>query len=183
MKKIIRLSESDLIELINEVKIRKKEKLGMGAEHDIYPSEINPDAVMKVRNCVPEKEVPWVETFEKYPDIFPIVIKRTKNYVCLEKLDTNKAVEEFEDMENFLGYELTEAYSEAYWKGIVKNKDNEHFKMLDDKFMGTELYEIYSRWNDLILRFYEIIPPKFYPDLHGEQFGYSKDGKLKILDY
>jgi hypothetical protein len=179
MKKIIRLSESDLIELINEVKIRKKEKLGMGTEHDIYPSETNPDVVMKVRNCVPEKEVPWVETFKKNPDIFPIVIKHTKNYVCLEKLDTNKAVEEFEDMENFLGYELTE----AYWEGIVRNKNTAHLKILDDKFMESELYEIYSRWKDLILRFYEIIPPNFYPDLHGEQFGYSKDGKLKILDY
>ena len=80
-----------LTDILKELNIQRKSKLGTGSEFTAYPSTLQPDKVIKVLND--EDEGNFEEhyyLFNKYPEYFPIVYKKTDKYMILEKLDTQE---------------------------------------------------------------------------------------------
>jgi len=176
---------------IEEMNIVPKKKIGSGMEHDVYPST-NQDVVIKTISSrfgktLPKIRMAWVNLFQEHPDIFPKVIKVTETYVVLEKLDTNKAMSEYLTLDGLLKEDR------EIWEGdfaytlflIYEGSDEDKLTAIDEHFenMGDKAFNLYSKWRDLILKFLDIMPHDYYSDLHVGQFGYSKDGTLKILDF
>jgi len=172
---------------IEEMNIVPKKKIGSGVEHDVYPSKQDPESVYKVaRGNKPKIRMSWVYLFQGHPDIFPKVLGIKDKYVTLEKLDTNKAMNEYTTLDSILKEddELHDSDFAYTLFTIYKNHDKDRLDAIDDHFenMGEKAYNLYSKWRDLILKFLDIMPYDYYSDLHIGQFGYSKDGTLKILD-
>jgi hypothetical protein len=176
---------------IDEVKVVPKKKIGSGMEHDVYPST-NQDVVIKTPSSrfgktLPKIRMSWVYLFQQHPDIFPKVIKVSEKYVVLEKLDTNKAMSEYLTLDGLLKEDR------ELWDGdfaytlflIHKESDEDKLAAIDQHFemLGNKPFQLYSKWRNLILNFLDIMPHDYYSDLHVGQFGYSKDGTLKILDF
>lgn len=172
---------------IEEMKIVPKKKIGSGMEHDVYPS-MNPDLVYKVpKGKNPKIKMSWVNLFQEHPDIFPKILKSNNKYVVLEKLDTNKAISEYTTLDSLLKEddELHDSDFAYTFFNIYKNHDNDRLEAIDNYFeyMGDDAFNLYVKWRNLILKFLDIMPYDYYSDLHIGQFGYSKDGTLKILDF
>ena len=173
---------------IEEMNIIPKRKVGSGMEHDVYPSYKNPDSVYKVvKGKTPKIRMAWVNLFQEHPDIFPKILEIKDKYVVLEKLDTNKAMDEYYTLDSILKEddELHDSDFAYTFFTIYKNHDKDRLDAIDDYFeyVGEKTYNLYSKWRDLILKFLDIMPHDYYSDLHIGQFGYSKDGTLKILDF
>lgn len=172
---------------IQELNIINKQKIGGGMEHDVYPS-MNPDLVYKVpKGVLPKIRMSWVNLFQEHPDIFPKVKKISEKYVVLEKLDTNKAISEYTTLDSLLKEddELHDSDFAYTFFNIYKDHDNDRLEAIDEHFenMGHDVFNLYVKWRNLILKFLDIMPYDYYYDLHIGQFGYSKDGTLKILDF
>lgn len=169
------------------VLIKEVRKIGSGAEHKVYQS-MHPDLVYKVprHSNQPKIRMSWVYLFQEHPDIFPKIIKATDRHVTLEKLDTNKAISEYTTLDSILkeNSDLWDSDFAYTLFNIYKERDNERLDEVDEHFelWGDNVYNLYSKWRDLILKFLDIMPYDYYSDLHIGQFGYSKDGTLKILD-
>jgi len=172
---------------IEEIIIKQKKKVGSGQEHNVYPSYKNPDSVFKTPKSSPPKiRMSWVYLFQEHPDIFPKVLQIKNNFVELEKLDTNKAIDEYTLLDSFLSdneqlYDGDFAYT---FSVIFRNNDYDKLDEIDEYFniLGDKVFQIYSKWRNLLVKFFDVMPYDYFSDLHVGQFGYSKDGKLKILD-
>jgi hypothetical protein len=78
-----------LIDILNELNIQPKLKLGTGSTYTTYPSSLQPDKVIKILNDEDEGSLDeHYDLFIKYPKYFPIVYKKTDKYMVLEKLNT-----------------------------------------------------------------------------------------------
>jgi len=157
-------------------------------EHDVYPSHKDPNTVFKIpKGVLPKIRMAWVSLFQEHPDIFPKVLEIKDKYVTLEKLDTNKAMDEYYTLDSLLKEddELHDSDFAYTFFTIYKNHEQDRLDAIDEHFenMGDKAYKLYSKWRDLILKFLDIMPHDYYSDLHIGQFGYSKDGTLKILDF
>lgn len=173
---------------IEEVKVVPKKKIGSGMEHDVYPSHKDPNTVFKIpKGVLPKIRMSWVNLFKQHPDIFPKIIKSNDKYVVLEKLDTNKAMDEYYTLDSILKEDdkLHDSDFAYTFFTIYKNHDKDRLDAIDDYFeyVGDNAFDLYVKWRDLILKFLDIMPYDYYSDLHIGQFGYSKDGTLKILDF
>ena len=172
---------------IEEVKVVPKKKIGSGVEHNVYPSSKDPDSVYKTPKLkIPKIRMSWVKLFQEHPDIFPKVYEVKDKYVRLEKLDTNKAVDEYLTLDSILKDDDSLHDSDfAYTFYIIYvNRDEDRLEKIDEHFekMGDEIFDLYVKWRTLLLKFFNLMPSDYYSDLHLGQFGYSKDGTLKILD-
>lgn len=177
---------------VKELSIKGKMPLGSGIQHVVYPSLKDPskvfkiaysekgDKIVKINNSV-------IEMFQKYPEIFPIVYNKTDRYVSLERLNTERAEKEYDLLNQALEKD-DELYMGdfAYTLFLVFREQNEELENQIDEYFASlpsPLPKLFVKWKNLIKTFFEIMPNDYYSDLHIEQFGYTKDGKLKILDF
>ena len=90
-----------MIKLLSILKeITFKEPIGQGSEHIIYPYSKDPNKVIKTFDPDEKESInkDQITTFQKHPDIFPIVYKVTDKYAILEKLNTKKVIDELEKL-------------------------------------------------------------------------------------
>lgn len=180
---------------IRELGTRKKSPLGHGIEHEIYFSEKKPNVVYKVGESDVVNE--WYEVFKSNPDIFPVVYKSGKTnkddfyYVELEKLDTEKFEDEWDDLElslediGALDVDRGENFTDLYTlEGTSSKKFIEIGKSL--KKYNKTMYDFYIKFLDLLKRCereqLKVTGKDTLVDAHKHNFGYSKDGKIKCLD-
>ena len=123
----------------------EKPELGSGADHYIFPSKRNPNNVYKLGS---EHAVDfWYDLFKNHPSIFPVVYKRGKTRM---KLDRDKVV--FQDntfVKLKAGSIVPVAYVEME-KLDPKRAENE-WKMLD--FAITDITEDQWDFQDYVLHF------------------------------
>jgi hypothetical protein len=183
-----------LMSVINEMVTKEKDLFGRGAWHLVYPSKNNPDIVYKIGfNLDIMKQ--WVGLFNEHPDFFPktygnikeskfnikgfngkVIEKKTGYYIAVEKLDTKSFLKFWNeidliflprDFQQFLryfkNYDMDEIYNLA-----------EKVKTLKPEFMDQ-----FIEFVNLVDSIYEIKPSS---DLHRNQFGIDKEGKMKCLD-
>lgn len=182
----------------NEVDIQKKEKLGGGVEHSVYPYNKFPDKVIKIGEGPIVEE--WVKVFNSSPKIFPKIygIKRIGSsenfYVILEKLDTQKAKDEWQYIEekmeecNIIDYvegeygeDLTDVYLNYGEDKKIITKIADTLKKYDKK-----AFDLFIKWFGLVKKIERVIKKTLnketFVDFHKYNFGYDKNGNLKCLD-
>lgn len=168
-----------------ELRIRDKELLGKGMEHDVYPS-LDPTKVIKVGQA--KYVAKWVPLFKKHPDLFPIVYREglTKDpkvaYVVLEKLDTRNFLEDYLKLSlvlskmNFNGGVYTaiknSRYNEVRYDEII-NKVNE---------VNSDMSEFFVKLVDNVTAVDELMSWHKGFDFHEGQFGYGQNKIVKCLD-
>lgn len=199
MNSILRLIREEL----NEVLTTKKEKFGSGMEHTIYPSKKHPDRLFKVgdRDVVEN----WVKIFQSNPELFPKIYrvgklsktgnpKTEKYFVEIEKLETEKSKQEWQELEDKLEEaNLTDWDDGAFGRGltdIYMNYENDQKTIThiasELKKRGDKGYDLFIKWFKFIKDCQNAIEKvRNQPtlvDAHIYNFGYGKDGKLKCLD-
>lgn len=197
MKNVIRLREI-INRKLNE--IHHKEKYGYGIEHTIYPLKNHPDKLIKVgdKDTVDK----WVEVFRSNPEIFPKIfnsgdLPRTNNkkgYAIIEKVDVDKAMREWELLEEKLeevgvidfedgafGRDITDIY--VNYEGDPKTITFIASKL---KKYDVKAYDLFIKWfslfKDCQRAIEKVVGHGTLVDAHKYNFGYGQDGKLKCFD-
>lgn len=193
----------DLIrKILKEVSLDKKERLGRGSFHDVYPLKYDPSRVVKIprtRDGYAAAEYweagseSWFNIFKKYPQYFPEVYKITDKYIILEKLDTNRVKQDLIKMEDDLvsiSSNLSDMIEDRNFgvtevlDGLIMGKlsgDKEDAKMLNMLIKKSHNKDLFKIYIDLLLSIRgERI--RGFIDVNDGNFGYNKEGKLKMLD-
>jgi hypothetical protein len=96
-----------LRENLDELSTKQKGLFNKGAFHKLYTSHNNPDRLYKLGENRDVNE--WVPIFKKYPEYFPKVYRvfpykknTSLTVVEVEKLDTDKASNDIDKIEEFL---------------------------------------------------------------------------------
>jgi hypothetical protein len=168
---------------------RKKDLYADGGDMYLYPYLQDNNKIIKTSNDYPEMIEHHANFFKKRPDIYPIVYKQTKNYLILEKLDDVKANKDiigmlyfyknkyaikprniFSDRQLTEGEFLEQLMFDFFRYGIYKNIVIDKYKELWDriKYIATTVIPLYQNGE--------------LPDINTSNFGYSKEGILKLLD-
>ncbi len=188
---------------LKEVRTTKKVEYGKGMEHRIYPSSKYPDRLLKIG----EKDIveQWVKIFQSNPKIFPKIYRvgKISNYqysdsdvffVEIEKLDTNKALKEWDQLEDKLeesgiidfedgafGRDITDIYTN--YEGDQKTITHIATEL---KKYNVEGYNLFIKWFKLFKECQKaieiVVGHETLVDAHKYNFGYGKDGNLKCLD-
>jgi hypothetical protein len=180
---------------IQELGTKEREVFGGGIEHEIYASKNNPNVIFKVghKDTVDE----WYDVFKSNPEIFPKVFRAGKMqdediyYVELEKLDTKKFENDWDDLElsmediGALDVDTGESFADLY----MGNGSNSSIFVEIGKKLAKHNKEAY----DFFIEFLTVIKncekailkvkgKDTIVDAHKYNFGYGSDGKIKCLD-
>lgn len=180
---------------IQELGTREKDMFGSGIEHQIFASKSNPNVIFKVghKDTVDE----WYEVFKSNPEIFPKVFRAGKMqdediyYVELEKLDTDKFEDKWDDLElamediGALDVDRGESFTDLYTK---EGLDTQIFIEIGKKLKNynKEAYDFYIDFLTVIKNceraMLSVKGKDTLVDAHKYNFGYGSDGKIKCLD-
>lgn len=156
-----------------------KELFGQGVFHDVYPFKADPTKVIKIAKEKQPLDKYYVRMFLKYPEITAKVFKATPNYMVVEKLDTQKFLEEDKKIRGLFK-------SENVYYDTILFVDNLLKKYPDTLMTFIKLAEkeglddILSRWIDFLKRVENTRLEEL--DIHNDNLGYDSEGKLKLLD-
>ena len=190
-------------EELKEISTAPKKRYGQGMEHTIYPSKSNPDRLFKVGEQ--EMVEQWVKIFRSNPEIFPKIYRvgkisdpRDKRingyYVEIEKLDTDKAIKEWEQLEDKLEEAgITDFFDGAFGRDITDIYVNHEHDQKTITYIATKLKEYDVKSYDLFIKWFKlfkecqneiekVVGYGTLVDAHRYNFGYGADGKLKCLD-
>lgn len=180
---------------IKELGTKEKEMFGSGMEHQIFGSKTNPSVIFKVghKDTVDE----WYEVFKSNPEIFPKVFRAGKMhdgdfyYVELEKLDTDKFENNWDDLElamediGALDVDSGESFADLY---LNEGSDAKIFIEIGKKLKNYNM-NAYNFFIDFLKVIKDsekaILSVKgkdTIVDAHKFNFGYGSDGKIKCLD-
>jgi hypothetical protein len=180
---------------IHELGTKKKEVFNRGIEHTIFASKNNPNVLFKVgfKDTVDE----WYEVFKSDSEIFPEVFRAGKikdeniYYVELEKLDTNKFENDWDDLElalkdiGAIDVDMEESFSDLY---MNEGSDSSVFVEIGKKLLNynRERYNFFINFLSVIKKcektIFKVKGKDTIVDTHKYNFGYGKDGKIKCLD-
>jgi hypothetical protein len=176
-----------LIDLLSEG-FKKGNKIGSGTEHDIFQSLTDEDRVLKCNRGNKIDNTDWVKLFKRYPKYFPKVYGSDDKCVEIEKLDTDKAVKDYEILEKALEDDAYRFVNEDEgWTLsmiLVNLADNpkmlkQVLKVIIDK--KPDSVETFKKFFNLTRGIIKIMQGK-KPDINKLNFAYTKDGSLKMID-
>lgn len=170
--------------------LEKGPKIGSGTEHDIYQSLTHEDRVIKCKRDNTKNNIDWIELFRKNPKYFPKVFKTDNDCTEVEKLDIDNAKKDYDILEKILEddahrfVDVNEDQTLAMIlvnladnpvmikqvSKVVKDKKPEYLPLLKKFFMLVK--GVTDSMNDVSTK----------PDIHKLNFGYAKDGTLKMID-
>lgn len=195
MKKII-ISEQMLKEL--NIKPENKDKFIANGDRQYTFKSSDPDKVVKfgrnknedsindkdfVKRIYTTEELYEFKVMAKYPQWFPIIYKIGKDYVYIETLNTTKAKEDWEEIVIYIrNYYIKTGLNPVLFDNIL-----EDFR---DNFIDPDYKQLYiNLWHKSKSRKFIDLVKNIYnerlfglTDIHEGQFGYDKNGNLKMLD-
>jgi hypothetical protein len=172
------------------------EQFSSGSEHTLYQDPVHSGRLYKrFEGDSLDRFNSIVSLFQQHQDIFPTVYDKGKDWISIEKLDTARAQREYEALSDEIGEDFLEEYA-------LSSEE------LDPQFMNStkEIAEIWKRWRTTLVAYAKIyfaykkekedayvqMGAEAYSkltdttlvgrDIHMDQFGYTKEGRLKILD-
>jgi len=193
-----------LSDILKEINIRQKTQLGSGdnVEGEVYPFELSPDKVIKkYTQTNPEIKYAQYELMKKYPKFFVEVFKVTPQYVVLEKVKT--PIPGLKELQRYINNELGikfvrggEVLQNVYANDLVIGLFNElssgnlsffNFILKQVKEAGkTDYYNLLTKLYIFLKNFKKEVPEGFmddqYLDIHSDNIGINKQGKLKLFD-
>ena len=181
-----------LREGLDEMSTRPKEIFGKGVEHDIYASEKFSNMLFKVGNAPVVKK--WAEIFQSNSELFPKVyrlgeLKNGKMYAAIEKLNTNQAVKEWQEMElafEQVGLVDTDVFDDTIdqlfiniLSGYVSEKG-----VYDKLSFNKSVQQLYKKWIIFLSKTLKYVKKFGYNgiDLHRYNFAYDSAGNIKAID-
>jgi hypothetical protein len=175
----------DILKEVLDEEIRKKEKLNKrGMFKSVYDFETRPGYVLKTWNAAKfEDNMVKKEyaIFKNNPDLFASIIKINwdKRWMAQEKLDSDKAYNELEDLSDYFDMTASELTDHLEINALNKKVLDIDLKMLSQ--VDSSKVPIYKKWADF---FEKIKGIRFLgsKDLNPGNFGYDKSGNLKLLD-
>jgi hypothetical protein len=177
--------------------------IGGGTEHEIFEDPEHVDRVYKT-SIGGEIDPRVVDLFRAHPSIFPRVYKATEEWMNIERLDTDRARMEYDYLTRFLEEGDTPDLLEEFFETLDENLIPRLSAIFDQAPM--EISQTWMRWKatlegylrareDHIQKWNAWLQSLSYEemgrmrktspigdDLHEDQFGYSSEGVLKILD-
>ena len=181
----------ELLNIILEVNVIPKEVYKDGTQHAVYKDHKDPNKIYKVvkpdHQDVPKQAYNWIKVFKENPEYFPIVYKSTDRGASLEKLDHVKASKEFSEISGVGRFDL--GLEMSWFEGLLKDiAEGDYDKELVNKVgmhlqkEDPEVAAAFKRFITLMTKLQPINDPEYTLDAHAGNFGYSKNGKLKMLD-
>jgi hypothetical protein len=171
-----------LTDILQELSTTKKDILGQGFEHNVYPSK-DPNKVIKVGETKYVKK--WVEEFKSRPDLFPIIYKTGLDkddpsimYVVMERLDTEQFEVDFDVLDSILEDGILDIIKRAERNEDYFNKIVDQVKQQDEEIADffIKLYNNVVETKQFRSGLFSVY------DFHKGQFGYDKKGNIKCLD-
>ena len=193
-----------LIDILKEITF--KTPIGQGSEHIIYPYSKDPNKIIKTFDPDETESInkDQITTFQKHPDIFPIIYKVTDKYAVLEKLNTEKAIDELEKLQTeFFNLKWRDEKKRKY--SILLDELMEDDNLEDYDFIGL-LYHLFQNTSssslkkelttllsltsnpDILKKYIDFLTKvtskinQTELDIHSEQFGYDSKENIKLLD-
>jgi hypothetical protein len=189
MKDVIR---QKLRESLNELGTKPKPTFKSGVEHQLYTSPNKPDVLFKVGNK--DNVLKWSNVFKSNPKLFPRVykvgqLKDGKCYVEIEKLNTDKAVIDWNTMEQALeqiGAVDTDVFEDTidqlFINLVLGYVDfNNIYKRLG---FNKHVQDLFGKWVTFLKKTYQYIKKFSYKglDIHRYNFAYDSAGNMKAID-
>lgn len=172
-----------------------REPIAQGLEHRIFSSKKNPDILFKIGEDDIIDE--WVNTFKNDPEVFPIIYRvgympdKKYKFVSLEKLDTKKFEEKWDELELALedigavDVDRRESFTDLYSN---EGTDSKVFYEIATNLRShtKEIFDFYMDLLRVIKRAEKVqnetLKKDTLVDAHKYNFGYDKNGKFKMLD-
>lgn len=189
MKDLIR---QRLRENLNELGTKPKEKFKGGVEHVLYTSPNNPNVLYKVGDK--DNVLKWSNVFKSNPKLFPKVykvgeMKDGKCYVQIEKLNTDKAVIDWNNMEMALE-EIGAVDTDVFDSTIDQLFINlvlgyEDFEKIYKRLGANKaIQSMFGKWVIFLKKTYQYIKKFAYNglDIHRYNFAYDSAGNIKAID-
>lgn len=165
-------------------------------QHGVYKSQRNPNVLYKAGNK--DTVLRWVRIFKKYPDLFPRIFKVAQNhnepdtyYVEIEKLNTAKAVQEWQYMNDKLDEtSIFEHFGVGDIDGLfvtaVEDFDVDNNIKLAIKKYKPEIYSMFVKWLTFLTQLEHVVgtedPKSAGADIHRYNFAYDNAGNIKCID-
>ena len=172
-----------LTDILQELSTTKKDILGQGLEHNVYPSK-DPNKVFKVGETKYVNK--WLPIFKAHPDLFPIIYRTgldneydNVTWVEMERLDTEQFEVDFDVLDSIIDNSILSTIKRA-------ERDKDYFDKLVAKIrqQDDEIADFYIKLYNNVVQTKRFKSGWFdIYDFHGGQFGYDKKGNIKMLDF
>jgi hypothetical protein len=178
-------------ENLSEVSVTPKDVYKTGTQHELYKDHKDPDKIYRVvkpgHQDISKQAYNWVKVFQEYPQYFPKVYKATDRGASVEKLDANKASKEFFDIHEVIKKEfgLKMNWFVDVLKDIAEGDYDSELVHRIGVYLQQEhpqLASAFKRYTSLMHRLQVVNNSEYTLDAHSGNFGYDKQGHLKMLD-
>jgi hypothetical protein len=174
--------------ILNEIKVNPKEKIGYGDEGSIYNIGTN-KVVKKSTRGFTQNEIENYQLFNQYPDLFPHIYKLTKDYVIMDKL--NSPGKPLMDVYNFLDNIDPSTKNSMPWREedyltnlYYEDNNLEIFNQILQKAKELNRMDVYNTLKKCLNFITKL--KKFFKnkpiDVHLGNVGIDNNGEIKIFD-
>jgi hypothetical protein len=177
--------------IFKELDIRQKIKIGSGTYKDVYDLETYPGFVAKKFSILDNEVVYDVQEEEeiskKYPELFTQIKKvdYKRGYMVQEKVNATQ----FENDIDVLKKEIVLAAPSfkpidivSYLFRHLRDNNKEAIKAIKDILKDNNNKKFYNKLITYLSKLSKVKRERQGVDVHRENFGYDKQGNIKMLD-
>lgn len=168
------------LDIIKSILLEQDQPYKSGDEHNIFIDKEDNNRVIRVNKKGGIAK--WVKVFINNPELFPVVYEEVPGGAKLERLDTVKAQKEYEEIDNTLK-------STTNFEGILNmvGSGNPPNKLISEliEWFKTDRPQLLKPFLSFVKLVNDVHKRTGVDrvDAHKANFGYSKSGKLKMVDY
>lgn len=177
--------------IFKELDIRQKTKIGSGTYKDVYDLETYPGFVAKRFDTLDNESIYSVQEEEeiskKYPELFTQIKKvdYKRGYMVQEKVDKDKFQSDADKLkEEVVSKAPTFQYIDivAYLFDRLVDNNKEAIKAIKNVLQDNNNKKFYNKLITYLSKLSKIKREAYGLDTHRENFGYDKQGNIKMFD-